>query len=94
DSEKQPDKQTKNHTPTTGQSRHGKKTTTNKTTKHTIEFSNNTRIPAAAQPARGDCRELMKRTRWNILECRGIPQDAVALRTRRSATTTSYAREN
>jgi len=36
----------------------------------------------------------MKRTRWNILECRGIPQDAVALRTRRSATTTSYAREN
>jgi hypothetical protein len=42
--QKYPDK-TNNHALITGYQGHGQKTTTNmKTTKHTIEFSNNTRI--------------------------------------------------
>ena len=45
---KHPDKQNNKPHPNTGTSEHGQKQQQNKTTKHTIEFSNNTR--SAAQP--------------------------------------------
>ncbi|WP_211282298.1 hypothetical protein, partial [Mycobacterium kyorinense] len=49
------------------------KTTTNKTTKHTIEFSNNTHPSGRATSPRRLPRSD-RADRWNILECRGIPQ--------------------
>jgi hypothetical protein len=54
-----------NHTPQTGkQEARQKQKQQTKTTKHTIEFSNNTPVPPA-QPTRGKSRVLVVRTFGN-----------------------------